>query len=96
MHYVGVKIAHAAHKAILYAELRTAGIPVEKLAEASSLAKKLLEGSAREETFTRFTDGEQTFTLDEWNYLRDLLKQKKTGELQQVEVLLELRKIFEL
>lgn len=91
-----MKLEKATHKTLLYKAILPVQFPIEKLADASNAAKKLLDGSERTEEAILFVDKEQDFTVDEWVVLKDLLREVKTAPIEGAEALLELRKLFEL
>lgn len=91
-----MQIEKAVHKMLLYKELSGNQFPIEKLADAHSAAKKIAEGSTREDSYINFVDGAQTFTPEEWLVLKDMMRGVKHGSIETADALFELRKMFEL
>ncbi len=90
-----MKLDKATHKRELYVAMSAAKFPIEKLADASSAAKKLLAGAERTEQSIVFQDSEQDFTAEEWIILKDTVRGVNAHQLEGADAILELRKLLE-
>lgn len=89
-----MKLDKATHKALLYREMLQKKFAIDKLSDASTAAKKLREGSEELGEQLKFTDGEVSFTAEEWVVLKDVVKDKKESTIGESEGILELRQLF--
>ena len=69
--------------------------PLDKLMDASSAAKKLLDGARQENGFLYFSDSEISFTPAEVAILKDLFDGVTTWEIGMADGVLGLRAIFQ-
>lgn len=89
-----MQLEKATHKTALYKAMLPLQFPIEKLGDASSAAKKLVDGATRSDEAIVFAEGKQEFTAEEWIVLKDVLRGITESGLEGADALLELRKLF--
>ena len=97
-----MNIKEASQKAYLYSLFldntpqgrKPKSFPIEKVADASTAAKKLLKGSTDSAGTTTFADGDTKFTAEEWILLKEFVNAIQSATILEAEVIKELKEIF--